>query len=314
MQVPENFFDIVLEIDNELIAQGINPHQRSCRAPLEALKRLYPHCSVSINDNPISDAVQQIYTQIYGLRDLQMPPVHVGAVVFRDIFFPLRIPLIFGYVHLDPINLLEEMTEIQKQVFLSDKKEVLRFHDQFIDLMDFAYGINELREENSIPKRTLEWWGLARQQLEAAAIALGSFDKYAVIQNCCISSELILKGALIAKDERFKGLEKDELDRKLQKKYGHDIEKTARKVSTFFPDIDQQLLVSVVERYPKLVERRYDAKRYKRVEIGNFLMNAQFIAGEILRQFSYRNTRASLCEGDDEAWNLSNRSFPSNPV
>ncbi|MBE9069594.1 hypothetical protein IQ260_23385 [Leptolyngbya cf. ectocarpi LEGE 11479] len=104
------------------------------------------------------------------------------------------------------------------------------------------------------------------------------------------------------------------MDRKLQKKYGHDIEKTVRKVSTFFPDIDQQLLVSVVETYPKLVERRYDAKRYKRIEIGNFLMNAQFIAGEILRQFSNRNTRAILSGADDDAWNLSNRSFPSSPI
>ncbi|MBE9069775.1 hypothetical protein IQ260_24335 [Leptolyngbya cf. ectocarpi LEGE 11479] len=169
MSIPENLFGMVLEIDKELINQGINPHVRYALASDEVLKRLYPNSPYITPDDSISDAIRQIYNQIYSLRDLQSPSVHVGAVIFRDIFFPLRIPVDFGYNPVNPVNLLEGITETQKQIFFSDKTESRRFFDQFIDLMDFAHGLHELQELISIPARTLEWWTMARQQLEAAA-------------------------------------------------------------------------------------------------------------------------------------------------
>lgn len=130
MSIPENLFGMVLEIDQELINQGVDPHERR----FLVLKRLYPNSPHVTPDDSMSDAIRQIYNQIYSLRDLQSPSIHVGTVVFRDIFFPLRIPVNFGYNPVNPVDLLEGITDTQKQIFFSNTTESRRFFDQFIDL------------------------------------------------------------------------------------------------------------------------------------------------------------------------------------
>lgn len=137
--------------------------------------------------------------------------------------------------------------------------------------MDFTYGLKNTRNNEG-----LEFWKLAKQHLEAAsATILGSFDKRAIIQNCCLSTELLLKGALLNN-----GIEKNTL-----RKYNHNLDKLAVEVCCIFPQIDRKLL-SVIKEFPNYVNNRYDNQKFSRLELGEYLMNAQFISGEIVRQFS----------------------------
>ncbi len=69
-------------------------------------------------------------------------------------------------------------------------------------------------------------------------------------------------------------------------------------------------IYNVVKQLPDYVESRYEAKNFSRLELGRFLMNTQFISGEILRQFSERDFRADFTETPDESWNLTHRTFP----
>jgi HEPN domain-containing protein len=136
--------------------------------------------------------------------------------------------------------------------------------------MDFVYGLKNTKKFEAV-----EYWKLAKQHLEAAsATILGSFDKRAIIQNCCISAELLLKGALLTT-----GIEKETL----RKQYGHNLGKLACDVSTNFPHTDKKLLL-VIEEFPDYVNNRYENHRFSRLELGQYLMSAQFISGEILRQ------------------------------
>jgi HEPN domain-containing protein len=290
---------LVIEVDDELIAEGKQPFQRPFHANLKIGKRLQLGSRDICNDS-FSIKIQQIYGDLYRSTDLHMPPMHIGAFMFRDVFFPLRISIIYGSPIIDPIKFLDDITDKQLEWLFSNQQSSLKFLDQVIDLMDFVYGFHDIGA-GQVPDKTLVWWHKAKQQLEAAAATvLGSFDKDAVIQNCCIATELLLKGALMAK-----GITEKEL---ASKQYGHNLENLVNKTAEQLPTFDKETVLFVVNKFPNYVKSRYESEKFSRLELGNFLMNTQFISGEILRQFSERNFRADFIEDDN--FDLTKRTFP----
>ncbi|MBW4465536.1 MAG: hypothetical protein KME07_08855 [Pegethrix bostrychoides GSE-TBD4-15B] len=265
--------------------------------------------STTFQEDPLFKSVNQIYEALYSKSDLQMPPVHVGAFMFRDVFLPIRIPIIYGRPAINPIDFLIDVPELQKRWMFSDKNSSLAYYDQVIDLMDFVYGIDDLDKTGKLPAKALEWWNLAKIQLEAAAATvLGSFNKYAVTQNCCISVELVLKGAL-----RAKGIDETVL-KDSNKGYGHNLENLVEKAFQELPNLDREVMLFVVKQLPIYVKTRYEALSFSRLELGKFLMNAQYIGGEILRQFSDRNHRAAFNNTSDDTLDFTHRTFPKNKV
>lgn len=296
---------LVIEVDSELIQEGAEPFQRPLAAYMRIAQRLQPGSSFILQSDPLLNAVNHIYSELYRPLDLHVPPMHIGAFMFRDVFFPLRIPVIFGLPAINPVDFLVDVPEIQKRWLLTDQKSGRIFFDQVIDLMDFVYGLDDLEKVGQLPDKTVEWWYLAKQQLEAAAATvLGSFNKYAVIQNCCISTELLLKGALMAK-----GIDEKTLASK-KHGYGHNLENLVGKTAEQLPNFDRETVLLVVKRLPDYVESRYEAKGFSRLDLGRFLMNAQFIGGEILRQFSDRDFRSDFTATPGNTWDLTHRKFP----
>lgn len=293
---------LVIEVDDELIQQGLEPFQRPLSAYLIIAQRLKPGSSITLEYDPLFKAVEHIYKELYRVTDLKMPPMHLGAFMFRDIFFPLRIPIPVGLSKNNPLDCLIDVPEIQKRWLFNDQQTYLKFLDQFIDLTDFIYGLDDLEKIGNLPTKTVEYWYLAKQQLEAAAATLvGSFNKYAVIQNCCLSTELLLKGALIDK-----GFDEETLRRK----YGHNFQKLVNKNAEYLPNLNREILLFVVQQLPQYVDSRYEAQSFSRLQLGNLLMNTQFIGGEILRQFSNRNCRADFKAMPNQNWNLTHQTFP----
>jgi hypothetical protein len=298
---------LVIEVDDELIQKGVEPFQRPPSAYLMIAQRMKPGSSAILQYDPLFNAVNQIYAELYRSTDLHMPPMYVGAFMFRDVFFPLRIPLIYGSPAINPVDFLIDVPDLPKRWLFDDQKTGSAFFDQVIDLMDFVYGLDDVEKIGQLPDKTVEWWYLAKQQLQAAAATvLGSFNKYAVIQNCCISTELILKGALMARGVDEKTLGNQKLG------YGHNLENLVNKTAQHISNLDQNNLLFVVKQLPDYVESRYEAKNFSRLDLGKFLMNTQFISGEILRQFSNRNFRADFAATPCEIWNLAHRTFPRN--
>jgi hypothetical protein len=298
---------LVIDVDEELINEGIEPFKRHGEAYFRILDRLGLFCNGRplFGHDPLCDAIHQIYRQLYRQSDLSMPSMYLGAFMFRDVFFPLRIPIMLGFPEINPVDLLDA-PDIPKRWLFDNHQTGLTFFDQFIDLMDFAYGLDDLEQIGNLPKETVEYWYLAKQQLEAAAatLLLGSFSNYAIIQNCCISTELLLKGALMAK-----GITKNDLASK-NKGYGHNLVNLVNHAANLLPSLDQETLLFVIQNFPDYVQSRYDTKEFSRTELGFLLMNTQFISGEVLRQFSSRNCRLNFIEIADNNFDLTNRNFP----
>lgn len=283
---------LVIEVDDELITKGIKPFQRSFHANIKIGERLQLGCRDILNDE-LSIRVRQIYGELYRPTDLHMPLTHTGVFMFRDMFFSLHVSIIFGLRTIESIEFLDDITEKQREWLFANPESSLKFFDQAIDLMDFVYGLGDVLGEKNLPDKTLIWWHKAKQQLEAAAATLLSAnDKGAVIQNCCIATELLLKGALMA---TIDGITEDILANKTKdKSYGHALKNLVNKTAEQLPTFDKETVLFAINQLPNYVESRYGAEEFSRLELGDFVMNTQFIGGEVLRQFSERNFRANL--------------------
>lgn len=310
-----DLFKLVLQIDTQLIEKGVPPHAR----PFQAIAIAESLGAGVILGSEFFAKIDAIYKKLYRHSDLVLPPMHMGAFMFRDVFFPLRISVLYGGARaINPIDLLLDATDFQKKWLFDNKETGLSLFDQVIDLIDFTYGLDDF-EKVSSSERTKELWFLAKRQLEAGAAAiLGSFDGYAVIQNSCIATELLLKGALSEKTGMT--------DKQLKAKYGHEINNLCSEVASVLTEADGERLLSVVQKLPHYTNSRYydiqdpqspyyDAKAFSQQKVGELLMNTQFIAGEILRQFSDRDTRSTLTTnaGSNSDWDFTQRVFPSEP-
>ena len=126
------------------------------------------------------------------------------------------------------------------KLIFGERISTFTFCDQAFDLLDFVYSLEALSKHDRIHSRTIEWWHLAKQQLEAAAATtLGSFTKYAIAQDCCVSVELLPKEALLQE-----GVSKALLDN-TKKGYGHNLESMASMACKIRHEINSQLVFAV---------------------------------------------------------------------
>ncbi|AGY60461.1 hypothetical protein [Gloeobacter kilaueensis] len=320
---------LVLKIDNQLVADGVLPHVRPIYAYQQIafqLKRISDFLLVLQYGDPLLDLVKSIYQDLYREVDLWGAPVYAGAVMFRDVFFPIYIPdwklyitdyLFFSNPALDwesgairPSDFLSssarsfDMTELQKQWLFSEESVANRYFDQFFDCFDFAHSLKEVEMTAApLPDRSIEWFYLAKQYLEAAAATLlSSFNKYVAIQNCCLAVEVLLKGALLT----VHGFN----ERRLRDNYGHDLNRLVHEVVTHFANIDGFRLRNTIQTFPGFVATRYTAQNISRIELGNYFMTAQYVAGEVLRQFSKRDLRQDFIDSSNGEWDFTQRIFP----
>lgn len=292
---------LVMEIDAILIEEGFEPFQRPLNACSRIADKLGISFSIGLEKDDFVEAVHSIYESLYRPTDLYSPPMHIGTVMFRDIFLPLKIPVVYGAPAVDPIKSLDGVPENTIKWIFQNDDAAYTFIDQWMDLFDFAYALDDVSKLKDHADQAIEFWQLAKQQLEgAAATLLGSIDKYTVIQNSIISMELLLKGALCAH-----GIPNSRI-----KSYGHNMNKLMTKACELMPKADHTRVKLAINRTPQLVERRYQAKDYKRTEIGQIMMDAQFIAGEVLRQFSDRDTRSNFSESSSDGRDYSQRHYP----
>jgi len=98
---------LIIEVDDELIQEKAEPWQRPIMAYMRIAQRLHPGSSTTLENDPLFNAVNQIYSELYRPSDLHMPPMHIGAFMFRDVFFPLRIPYTFGSPAINPVDFID---------------------------------------------------------------------------------------------------------------------------------------------------------------------------------------------------------------
>lgn len=280
--------DLLIEADDEGLVAGEEPKQRAFKNIMRVMSKLgvNGYTLAGFGQAPEIDLINALQRDfMYRQSDIAEGGIHFGAFMFRDLFARLTIPIVFGEGALNPFDLLD-FSENQKRWLASDKDACQTLQDQFIDLLDLAYGILEAGSATPLPNQSKSLLALSHYQLEAAAGALCRAYGYAgSTQSALLAVELASKAALL-----FRGLDSQELARR---PYGHNLSALLTKLSDFEPGFDLDRTLRCLSTFPDYVGNRYEAIQPERREAGHILMKCQFIVGEIMRQLSDRDFRAS---------------------
>lgn len=75
--------------------------------------------------------------------------LYTGALYYDSCFWPVLIPVAFGRIRLDARDALKTMPEAIVQRLWRDRIEVAQYASLFADCIDYGFGIDELRKNNS---------------------------------------------------------------------------------------------------------------------------------------------------------------------
>lgn len=293
----EDLLTLVAAADDIGLAKGEEPGTRAFQAVLRVLQEINPGGSTTLTGDDAPPIVRRIHAAIeklYRPQDLRARAVHLGVFMFRDFFFRFHIPIVFGSPQIEPIKHID-MSEMQKRWMYSAKSDWAAYHDQFFDLFDFGYGFMELGHDRPLNDKTISYIDKCRFQLQAAAAVLTTaYDYRGATQSALLSVELALKAGLLDHQVNERSL----------KKIGHDLVKLADEYGSKSENFDTERVAKVIETLPNYVPNRYSAEQPERIEAGQIVMGAQYIASEVVRQLTNRDIRS-----DNSGF--SSRSYPT---
>lgn len=276
----------MIEADDEGLAAGEEPRQREFENLRRVMNRLKPGAAYVLAGEMTPPLVRQIQTigrQLYRPEDIRVGGVHMGAFMFRDLFARLSVPICFGTVNVDPLEHLD-LSNLQKDWLQHTPAEYARLGDQFIDLMDFGYGVMEMGHTRDIGDHAKTLLGLARFHFQAAAATItGAYDLGGAVQSALLGTELTLKAGLAANGVSENRLKSD---------YGHNLKKAAKALGGHEAGFETDRVLRVLGTFPAYVPNRYAGEQPGRIEAGHIVMGAQYVAAEVTRQLTDRNLRA----------------------
>lgn len=250
---------LVLEADEDGLQNGEEPKGRAMKSVLRIAHRIRPQGGTILigpEAPPFMRRVHDLIGSLYRPADIGMGSLHVGAIMFRDIFARIDIPIAWGSLSLDPLR-QSDLTPAQQRWLCSRPMDYAIFYDQFLDLTDFAYGLDDLKNMQSIPEVTKTYLNLAHFQLEAAAATVtAQCDLRGAIQSSLLAAELSLKAAILTR-----GIPEE----KLRRSFGHDYKKMIDYLRVQESSIDHKRVLRVVEKFPIFVTNRYSKDQPTRV-------------------------------------------------
>ena len=292
----KSLLQILLEVDQAGVDAGEEPKARSLKNMIRLAAAVKPGGGTVLAGEGTSSYITKavaIMRKLYRPCDNGIGALHVGAIMFRDMFFRINIPIIYGEYMLDPFESID-MTLDQQRWLKANRREHGTFIDQFLDLVDIGYGLDDLRSTALTVPDALSYISLSHMQLESAAATVTTqCDLRGAVQSSLLAVELVLKGAILLTNFP----EKD-----LKDTFGHNRIKMINHLKSHSTGIDFSRVSKVVDILPMFVANRYAAKQPSRVETGHILMGSQFIAAEIIRSITTRNIRQQNGYADERIY------------
>ncbi len=282
----QEIWQLISTIEDELLANGLDPKQRHFQLPVKAMERLgYTNFALSGPDEPdLLRRIREIHQTLYRSKDVAVGGLHGGAFMFRGIAVEVRVPVFFGTVRITPFE-HNDLSSRQKEWLASDPKQVEAYVSTFCDIFDFSGCLYSFDGYAKPPNGAKHLLSLAAFQLQGAGATLcAAYDERGAIQSSLMAAELALKAALAgngASDKELKG-------------YGHDLQRLAKAVSAVYSGFESTSVTAQINKLPELVDNRYSTQQPSRMETGNIVMGCQHIAGAVARALTGGSLRARL--------------------
>lgn len=246
------------------------------------MELLGPQFRMGVGANPDVRRITAAYEATFPDIGACWPGMGIGLAASVDQVRRAVMPVAFGEVHLEPWQALGFSSKEEWWHWCRDDRDIAADTCfAFADLLDFSYGIDDLRERRP-QADTL--WHMAQDNLANVATTLPTaFDVDAVVQPICMVVELSLKAALV-----FNGADTDAL----RKEFGHDLARLAERLSRETAHRDDPRLQSAIAAFPRYVASRYAPAGLTRLQVVRRALAAQFIAASTVRRLSTRDAAA----------------------
>lgn len=209
-----------------------------------------------------------------------------GAFYFDVCFWPLDIFIGFGQIVINPLDCLESMPEELKADISNSPQNLSNLTCYWADCFDYAYGIEEILQENKLNPKALSFLKNADLELRGAVAQLIPTTPNAkAILSLRMACEIFLK-ALLVQQKNFTNLELQKLSHKIK-----DIADTCYSTTNV---AEFKLVASATDVFPNVSER-YDGNEKSLSEIWRALYITQIAATAVVRYYTDRNMRAQLC-------------------
>jgi len=213
-------------------------------------------------------------------------PMYLGAFYYDAEFWPLRVPIVFGTVRLDLVELLSSMPRAVVSRMTTDPAAVAMLMNVFADSVDVAFHFDDAQRSACYSEFGRSLMKSAYNTLRGVApLLLMSVPSPNAIQASRFAAEIFLKAFLAAKD----GL----TETTAKKLYGHCLDRLAARCLEIAPNSDFGQVLSQVGVFPP-VEERYQSIEWKGANLWDAYATALLTAATVVRILTGQDSRPAF--------------------
>ncbi|MGY2964648.1 HEPN domain-containing protein [Pseudomonas sp. TE36184] len=267
--------EFLRRLDDELMSEGLSLHQRPFHVVAEWMKS--NNIEGNFLDERIWTPLMEDYRALYPSGDFSIPGLVDAGVAIRDTMYPARVNVGFGTFGVTPLDMIEITKAELENIFKHYPELGWKALYSACDLWDLAYGVDDLRFEDSAAVQHLN---NAKSAISSTARTLfQATDTDSAIQTCCLAAELAMKGALLRLG----------VDKKEVRKHNHNLVELAESLVKHYSNSNDDRLLEASKGFPNYVNTRYSDHGLTRVQLMSLAMRALFIAAEAVRRITDRN-------------------------
>lgn len=262
----------LIRLNEQYAHEDIPFHARPLRAAVDILGGQF---SIGTLGNPAVQEITAAYARLFPEVNYTWPGMGTGIAASLDRVRKVKVGVGYGLVSLTPANAMGFESEQQWWDWCG--RNIITAHRSayaFADMFDLVYGIDDQRDSEDVT-----FWGLAADNIRfmTESLALSGAVSSAVLQPVCLAAELAMKGTLLR-------LGVTEAELRDPKKFGHNLEKLAQRMTQECSHRDDALLLRAISRFPNYVQSRYSETSLSRLDVIALALDAQFIAASSVRR------------------------------
>jgi hypothetical protein len=245
----------------------------------------YTGVSIALND----DVVKKIFTWFERntkAGSQYMDPMYTGTFYYDSCFWPVFVPVVYGNVKIDAKASLKTIPESIKVRLWGNPLEVINYVSLWTNCVDYAFGLDDLKNVSTLGKFIKELLQSGDQQLKATiTLLLEKRPNPKAMESARMATEMFLKAFLAGKV----GLTEEYA----KKRINHDLNKALNECLAIDPNSELQNIKCDLNIFPDVGDR-YKGNDIPLRDLWGAYKVAQFSGAIISRCFSGRDIRKTI--------------------
>lgn len=281
-RIPETWLTAV---NRKMGQAGILYSQR----PFEAIRQWAEenHCSMSF-PSPEAKAVFEWFEANSPQGAHAIGALFTATFFFDSYFWKVAIPHAYGKVCMNVFDCIEAMPDSVKQELMASRKMQVEYCALWVDAMDYAYGLDDLRHGGGLSGFAARLVTSADRELRATVHLLTDTSQRPnakAMESARMAAEMFLKGHLA----KHAGL----VEADAQRKFGHNLVRLAEECATASPKGEFDQLGERLSIFPE-VGARYEGNTYSPEMLWAAYCLAQVCGISFVRSVTDRDSRSQM--------------------